>query len=80
MKAAAASVVEGTGHERRTQAASAEMRVDLGVQKGDHVTAAVAVDELTRRITGGQQHVAALVRVVLDGEVVVGQALRVSPI
>ena len=55
------------------------MRIDLGVQEGDHVTAAIAVDELARGLTGGQQHVPALLGAVLDGEVVVGQAVRVSP-
>ena len=55
------------------------MGIDLGVQEGDHATAAIAVHELARGLTGGQQHVPALVGAILDGEVVVGQDVRVSP-
>ncbi len=75
----AAGVVECTRHERCPQSAAAEMRVDLGVEEGDHPTPAVAVDELARRLTLGQQHVPTLVGAILDGEVVVGQAVRLTP-
>ena len=79
MKPRRTGVVERSRDERRTEAAAAEVGIDLGVQEGDHATAAIAVHELARRLTGGQQHVPALVGAILDGEVVVGQAVRVSP-
>ncbi len=79
VKSSGTSVVERSGDERRTETAAAQVRIDLGVQEGDHATAAIAVHELARLLTGGQQHVPALVGAILDGEVVVGQTIRVSP-
>ena len=61
------------------ETAAAQVRVDLGVQQSDHAAAAIAVHELAGRLAGGQQDVPALVGAILDGEVVVGQNLRLSP-
>ena len=72
-------VVESSHDERRAESAAAKVGIDLGVQERTHATAAIAVHELACRLTGGQQHVPALVGAILDSEVVVGQNLRVSP-
>jgi len=79
VKSSGTNVVERSRDERCTESAAAQVRIDLGVQEGDDAAAAIAVHELARRLTGGQQHVPALVGAVLDGEVVVGQTVRVSP-
>ena len=79
VKSPGTGVVERSRDERRTEPAAAQVGIDLGVQERDHATAPIAVHELPRGLTGGQQHVPALVGAILDGEVVVGQTVRVSP-
>lgn len=79
VKSSGTGVVERARDKRRTETAAAQVGIDLGVQERDHAAATIAVNELARGLTRGQQHVPALVGAIFDGEVVVGQNVRVSP-
>jgi hypothetical protein len=70
---ALARVVQGSGDERRAEAPALHSRVDFRVQERDDIPASIAVDELAHRLAREQQFVAALVGLVHDLEIVVGQ-------
>src|SRR5262249_17679596 len=65
-----AGVVQGSDHERRSEAPPLHARIDLGVQERDHVAAALAVDELAHVVAAEQELVAALIRAAYDRELV----------